>query len=297
MRSPGDIRAAWKARPSSYSAPVWALILALDALPWPWGEELLAGGFVARAFVRTSRWRRALAWAGAHAATPGQRWTLARALCAHHGRFVARSAMVGLRDGESLRRHLSVLGAEHLAAASPGAILLGFHLGPAQSYLALRVAGHRLTWIGALGASGAWPRAIVARFQDGHDDLLLPGAPHAWARRLYRARQLLREGRHVFISADGTGAEAFTVPVRGGVVPIGAGAMFLRRTTGAAVLPVLSHMEGRTQVVTIHPALPPRLADAALDRQACRDALAALLGEHVRRFPEHCYALAFGLPE
>src|SRR5262245_1145060 len=55
MRRPADLAAAWGARPWGYSRPVWALVLALDALPWPWGEEILARGFAARAFVRLTR--------------------------------------------------------------------------------------------------------------------------------------------------------------------------------------------------------------------------------------------------
>jgi hypothetical protein len=50
------------------------------------------------------------------------------------------------------------------------------------------------------------------------------------------------------------------------------------------------------QVVTVHPPLPPAVDDPAADRDLCRDALAPLLEAHVRRFPEQCYSLAFGLP-
>lgn len=296
MRSLGDLAAAWEARPRTYSRVVWALALALDALPWPWGEEILARCFVARAFVRTARLRRALAWAGAQPGAGRRRWSLARSLCFHHGRFVARSALVGMRDPETLRRHVEARGEEHLAAAGAGAILLGFHLGPAQSYLALRVLGHRLTWVGARGASAAWSRAIRARYQDGRGDLLLPRAQSAWARRLYRARQIVLEGGTVFISADGGGAQALSIPLPGGPALIGAGWLLLRRTTKATVLPVLSHMDGRVQVVTIHPPLPAPLSDPALDLEACRRALGELLGEHARRFPEQCYSLAFWLP-
>jgi hypothetical protein len=55
-------------------------------------------------------------------------------------------------------------------------------------------------------------------------------------------------------------------------------------------------MEGRTQVVTVHPSLPPQGTDPALDLDACRRSLASLLGEHVRRFPEQCYSLVFPAP-
>jgi lauroyl/myristoyl acyltransferase len=296
MRSLTDLRRAWGARPGSYSPVVWALILALDALPWPWGEEILARCFVARAFVRRDRFRQALAWARAQPDSSRAPRRLARSLCAFHGRFVARSALVGMRDPDTVRRHVAVRGEEHLAAAGTGAILLGFHLGPAQSYLALRALGHRLIWVGGRGASPGWSPAIRERYQCDHGDLLLPDVPYAWERRLYKARQILKSGRSVFISADGSGAVAFSVPLPGGLAAIGTGWLLLRQSTKAPVLPVLSHLEGRTQVVTVLPPLPPRLADPARDREAYRRAIADVMGDYVCRFPEQCYSLVFGLP-
>jgi hypothetical protein len=137
----------------------------------------------------------------------------------------------------------------------------------------------------------------LARFQDGRGDLHLSGAAYVWERRLYRARQLLAEGQTVFISADGAGAGALSVPIAGGVaVALGAGWQLLRRSTKATVLPVLSHLDGRVQVVTIHPPLPLPVPDPAEDTDAVLAALGPLLRAHVQRFPEQCYSLAFGLP-
>src|SRR6185369_5251094 len=96
------------------------------------------------------------------------------------------------RDADTVRRHVAVRGEEHLAEAGPGAILLGFHLGPAQSYLALRALGHRLVWVGGRGASPGWSPVIREHYQRDHGDLLLPDVPYAWERRLYRARQILQ---------------------------------------------------------------------------------------------------------
>src|ERR1700693_5391971 len=158
MPSLRDLGAAWGVRPASYSRRVWALILVLDRLPWPWGEEILARVFVLSAFVRTTRLRQALDWAAAPQSTGRGRWHLARSLCAYHGRFVARSALVGIREPETLRHLITIRGEEHLAATGRGLILLGFHLGPPGPHLALQVAGHRLTWVGPRGASGAWSR-------------------------------------------------------------------------------------------------------------------------------------------
>src|SRR6185369_9807063 len=115
----------------------------------------------------------------------------------------------------------------------------------------------------------------------------------ARARALYRARRILLDGGSIFITADGPGTAAFEVPLPGGSARICAGWLLLRQTTGACVLPVLSHMEGRTQVVTVHPALAPLDADPVRDLDVCRGELERLLADHVRRFPEQCYMLAF----
>jgi len=289
-----DLADAWKLRPASYSRAVWTLVLVLDRLPWPLGEEGMSASFVARAFVRTERLRQALAWAGAQSETNGSRWRLALALCARHGRFVARSALVGVRNAETLRRLSALLGEEHLSAAAGGVIFLGFHLGPPGAYLVLRVAGHSVTWIGGRGATGAWPREIRRRYQTILESQFFPEEDrHVWVRRLHQARRLLETGESVFISADGEGEPAFAVPLAGGALSVGRGWWALRRATGAPVLPVLSHMRGRTQIATIHHALPPPVADPDLDLETCRQALGRLLADHLRRFPDHCYSLAF----
>jgi lauroyl/myristoyl acyltransferase len=292
-----DLRDAWAGRPPAYNRFVWALVLVLGRLPWPWGEEMFAAGFALRVFLKTARLRQALAWAATQTGPGRKRWRLARALCAYHGRFVARSALVGVRDVESLRRLVSVRGEAHLAALPGAAILLGCHLGPAGSYLALRVAGQRLTWVGGRGASGAWSREIRTRYQSAAESQFFSRDALAWTRRLYQARRMLVDGERVFISADGEGGSAFAVPLPGGgSIAVGTGWLALRRATGALVLPVLSHMEGRVQVVTVHPPLPQCDADPQRDLDLCRSALGRVFGEHVLRFPEQCYSLAFPVP-
>ena len=294
-----DLGAAWQLRPPHHSRRLWALILALDSLRWPLGEELLARCFVISGLVGRRGRRQALAWA---AAQPGSRirtGRMARSLCANQGRFLARGALVGIHDPEVLERHIAVRGAEHLEAPGRrGTILIGFHLGPRNAYLALRVAGHALTWMGGQTTSGAWAQPIRDRYQPPGQDLLPPRREHLVSdltrlRLLYRARQILLDGGRVFIGADGVGTEAFSLPLPGGPLSIRAGWLFLREATGATVLPVLSHMEGHVQVVTIHPPLPDRVDDAALDLQACRRALGDLLSDYVRQFPEQCPTLAF----
>jgi len=292
-----DLSDAWAARPPTYGRLVWAPILTLDLLPWPWGEQIFAAGFVVRAFFKTARLRQALGWARERTGPGRGRWRLARALCANHGRFVARSALVGIRDVETLRRSISVRGGAHLAAVPGAAILLGSHLGPAGSYLALRVMGHRLTWVGGRGASGAWSREIRARYQSPAESRFFADDRLAWTRRLYQARRMLLSGERVFISADGEGGSAFAVPLPGGgSTAVGTGWLALRRATGAPVFPVLSHMEGRVQVVTVHPPLPPCDADPDRDLDVCLSALGRVFGEHVIGFPEQCYSLAFPAP-
>jgi lauroyl/myristoyl acyltransferase len=91
----------------------------------------------------------------------------------------------------------------------------------------------------------------------------------------------------------GSGRMTFQVELPGGSARIRSGWFVLRRQCAVPVLPVLTHLEGRTQVITICPPLPPPDPDAARDLEVCRVRLAALLEDYVRRFPEQCYALTF----
>lgn len=286
-------RATWGARPDSYSRVIWGLILALRPLPWPWGEDLLAAIFAARGALPGRRGRQARRWAAAQPAGVRSPRVLACALCAFHGRFVARSAFLGIRGAEAGRRLVAVGGVASLTSSERGMILLGFHLGPPNAYVALRTAGLRLTWIGGRGASGAWAPELRARYQSRREAAFFGSDPGRWVQRLHRARQLLHAGEHVFINADGDGREAATIALPGGPLTLRAGWLALRRATGAPVVPVLSRLEGRTHVVTVHPPLPEPLADGAADLEACRGALAGILTDYVRRFPEQCYSLAF----
>jgi hypothetical protein len=294
-----DLGEAWQLRPPHHSRRVWALILALDRLRWPLGEELLARSFVISAFVGRRGRRQALAWAATQPSAGTRTGRMAWSLCANQGRFLARGALVGIRQPEALARHIAVRGEEHLDASGRcGTILIGFHLGPRNAYLALRVAGHALTWVGGQTTSGAWSRPIRDRYQQPGQDLLPPGREHLVSdltrvRLLYRARRIILDGGRVFIGADGVGTEAFSLSLPGGPLSIRAGWLSLRGATGAPVLPVLSHMEGHVQVVTIHPPLPAPVNDPAPDLHACRQALGDLLHDYLRQFPEQCPMLAF----
>lgn len=288
--------AFWRARPEQYPRVTWLLMLGLDLLPWPWGEEILRGLFVAKALVEPSRLRQALRWAGAHSSGGRARFELALATCAHHGRVVARSALIGLRDPEQLRPHLLVRGEEHLRAAPRGAILLGFHLGMPNSDVALQMMGHAVTWLGGWRASRGWAREAWRPLIEPTRSLSLSEGKLSWGAVLARARQVLLEGGAIYMTADGgAGREEFRVPLRGGPLFVRSGWRILRDRTAAAVLPVLAHSEGRMHVVTIHPPLPDLRRDP--DLHACREVLGRLLTEYVARFPEQCYTLAFRLPE
>ena len=285
------LRVLWNARSRDCSRVTWVALIALRPLPWPWSERILAACFRVKGFVKLRGLRIALASA---AAQPGirNRWRLALALFAYQGRFLARNSLLGIRAPEALARLVTVRGAAHLPGPGQGVILLGFHAGPRLSWLALRVAGVRLTWLGGR-PSALWPPEIRARCFDGHGDLLLSRGVVQSVRLLRRAQMILRDGGTLFVNADGAGAVAFSVALPGRSVEIHQGWLTLRRLTGAMVLPVLSHLEGDIQIVTLHPPLPSPADDPAVDLEHCRRAISDLLIAYTRRFPEQCVSNAF----
>jgi lauroyl/myristoyl acyltransferase len=290
--APPGLRDLWRTRPSVHSAGVWALILALDGLPWPWGEDLLARLFAGVALVNGSRRRRALAWAAHRPGRPT--WRLALEASAFRGRWVARSALLGLRGHDDLRRHVVLHGERHLAPAGTGTILLGFHLGPPNTDVALRVAGHPLAWFGHSRHSPAWSRAPWRALRDPGESLSPPDGQRFWPGYLYRARRILLDGGTMYIKADAwKGREFCRVLVPGGAARIMAGWVMLARQTGARVLPVMTHLAGRDQVITIHPPLPRLAPGDAEELAEWRSILRALIAGYVERFPEQCPALAF----
>ena len=287
------LRDLWSRRPWLYSRPLWALTLGLDLLPWPWGEDLLAHLFAAVALVRGSRRRAAIAWSSQQ---PGRRaWRLALAVSAFRGRWVARSSLLGIRRPGDLRRQVAVHGEEHLAAAPGGAILLGFHLGPPNVDVGLRILGHRVAWLGSARRSRAWSRDAWRPLLDPKDNLCPSDTNWFWPGYLYRARRLLLDGGALFILADAwDGREVFRVPLPGGhPLIIRAGWLTLWRQTGARVLPVTTHLEGRVQVITIHAPLPTPGPHDADGPSAWPDILCSLVKDYVRRFPEQCPVLPF----
>lgn len=282
-------------RPRRHSLPARAFFGSVNALPWPWGEEVMATVGVARGFVQPRRLRHALGWASHYRHGLADRWRLALSVLAHDGRFEATHSLIGVRHAEQLRSHLAVDGAEHLSRAMEhgGTILLGFHVGPRTSWLALRILGFGVhAFIGhdyhrfrRPGLREVLDSAETVRPQEGD-----PARRAAW---LHRARRLLLERKTVFITADRViSQDTFEIAVPGATAKLGSGWLALRRHTGAATLPVLMHREGRRGVVTIYPPLPPPQPDPAQDMAGCREVLTRILSDYTRRFPEQCRGLA-----
>src|SRR5262249_62121477 len=110
--------------------------------------------------------------------------------------------------------------------------------------------------------------------------------PRARSRVLW-ALMILLDGGTVFMMADGwglRGRQVLRVTVTGGAVVIMPGWLTLWCQTGACVLPVLTHLAGRTQVVAIH---PPLERDGG-GEEAWPERLSSIVRACVDRFPEEC---------
>ena len=250
---------------AGFPGPLWAVLRALHRLPWPLGEKALGALFVIKAFAKHDELRRALAWASAFARGLA-RWRLALSTLSMRGRFVARGALVGMRSMDDILRLYTVAGQEHVRAASGAIILLGFHVGPPYSYAALRGIGRAVTLFGLKGIPDEWSHGTWGSSRTDNQDLLITHEGASKATMLHRAQQVLRKGGTLFVTADTVkgmeGREAFRLPIHGRDLVVKSGWLALHRTTGAAVLPVLAHQEGRGVAVTIHP--PLRLCSAAV---------------------------------
>jgi len=151
-------------------------MIALDIVPRPWGEDLVAQLFAIVGMLRPSRRRQALAWARRHG---GRRpWPLAAALCAFLGRWTARSKLLGFRCPDDFCRHLVVEGEQYLEAGREGVILLAFHVGPPNADIGLKALGHALTSLAwrQRDRSGWW-RPAWRSLLDASPDLTSGGNP------------------------------------------------------------------------------------------------------------------------
>jgi len=136
--------------------------------------------------------------------------------------------------------------------------------------------------------------ALLSSFLDPRENLSPPDDAWFWLGYLYRARRILLEGGALFIMADSwIGRELFRVPLPGGPAVIRSGSLTLQRQTGARVLSVTTHLEGRAQIITIHPPLPPPSDGDDVAPQRWRAVISSLMTDYLRRFREQCPVLAF----
>ena len=267
------------------------LMALLRVCPPALATEVLAAMAIADGVVRRRRFSRALAWCAAQGFQGWEKWRMASAILANHGRFVAQEAMLGVDGLDDFARRARIVGREHLDRRSGGTILLGFHLGPPRAWLALRALGYPVHFVARkdAGEGQCWDDLIMQ-----HIVVPVPAdSPVERAQAMYRLRQLLQEDALVLLTVDGPfGREAFSIDLPGRSFSVRGGWLALRRQTGAAVLPMLVHEEGDQMVIEVHPPLPASDADPTRDAAACRDTLTPLLTDYVRRYPEQCRYLA-----
>jgi len=268
------------------------LLILLDILPWPWGEDILAGLFMLVGLAQPSRRRAAVVLARAGASA--RPWRLAAAICAFRGRWVARAQLLGVRSPAQLRHRLVIEGAEHLDSIRGPAILLGFHLGPPCGEAIFRLLGYPVTYVGwhDRDVSMGWWSEEWRPFAASTPLSRAAGDSGNWAAVLYHARRVLLDGGKIHIRVDGEGREAFRLPLRVGPWSIAGGWLALHQLTGASVLPVVHHLDGRQHIITIRPPLPTSESDPQKRLAGWLDLLTRLFDDFVERFPAQCPHLA-----
>jgi hypothetical protein len=177
---------------------------------------------------------------------------------------------------------------------SGAAIILGFHVGPPSGDLIFRILGYPVTFLGKSDRNAAigWWSDAWRPFVETSPLSFAANDRKSWPAVLYAARQTLLDGGTIYILADGSGVEAFRLPLSVGDWPIRAGWAALHRLTGAPVVPLFHHLAGRRHVVSVHPPLPALPSDPPTGLEVWRDTLTRLLEDYVRRFPEQCPHLA-----
>ena len=274
-----------------------AAIQSARRLPPPVLETAFAGVGLLQGVLRPSRGRRAYRWASGLEPPGLRRWQLAAAVLANRGRVIAISGLPALVPPETFRRHVTIEGTEHLAAAAQrgGTILLGLHVLPGVATLALAAHGYRLVPTGMAGAFKGWTLAEAswAPLLDEWRRGILWRDERSAAGGLAHLRGLLLRGATVHLTADGPfGREAFRISLPAGALVVRSGWWTLRRLTRATTLPILARRDGRRLVVAVHAPLPEPTDDPGDDVRACRAALVPLVAELVRRAPAQCEALA-----
>ena len=286
---------AWPEEAWRYPKHVRIATRCFDVLPWPIGVECLAIGR-GLTMLPGPRGQRARAWAAHHRSSRTSQWQLAFDVLSHRVRFHAISALVGARHPDLLKSRIEVRGEEHLTRAqSHGATLLvGFHIGPPGTFLALRLRGLKLLFVGLLDVSGRWHRPAWEPYLDPSETISIHRSDvTSGTRALQRARSRLAAGGTAMVMADGpVGHELCRIPVRGADIILRRGWFALRRLTGATTLPVLSHWTNHRRVIEFGLPLPPPDDDVDRDASACSAALAPILSAYVDRHPEQCPLLA-----
>lgn len=273
------------------------IVRGLRRLPFSLAEGIMIGLSLGQALLDPGRLRRAHAWAAASRAGSRGACGVVLGALVHRGRALATCPALGILDPERFRARLDVEGLRWLedARARGGVVLLGFHLGLLALDQGLALLGHDLAVLGGPGRF-RWPptpeswRPARQRIQglEWAED-----APGSQAYSLYRLRRHAAAGGTVMIMGDGASGRAlFDLPLPGASLVVRAGWFALRRLTGLPSLPVLCHRERGRWRLTIHPPLPAPQADESRDREACRAALATILGSFVARYPEQCLFLA-----
>ena len=275
-------------------ASIRAVLYALDYLPWPMGEEACALLFLLRDGLTPSRVRLAWRWCAVHPVPGESRVRSVINLFRFRGRFRATHALLGVRSPAALGERVRVEGQDRLPR-SGGAILLGSHIGPPAVGEALIVAGCPVRQVAGARHSRTWSSEAWAEIRSASETFPLSEVSSALGGVLYRARRHVMNGERVYMTADGgRGRSAFQLCVPGApAASIKAGWMALRRECGVPVFPVTSHLEGRIQVIEVHPALPERDADRQRDEVQCREAIERVWTAFADAYPAQCGGLLF----
>jgi lauroyl/myristoyl acyltransferase len=261
----------------------------LGWLPFRVVARLFALLSLAHLALEPRRLQGALAWAEAQGRTGLGKWKLALTLMSNRGYFTAARTIGAFLDPEQMRGLVRLEGREHLEPTEIGTILLSFHLGPMFATWTLMAYRYDFAGTGSGHTAGLPYRLPAWRGARTSTYIHWPGTGEAArAIGLYRIRRVLLSGHTVKMAGDGMGVEIFPIRVPGGIVSIKSGWWTLRRLTGARVIPILEHREGSGFVLVACPPLPPPAADPEEDLRICHAALARLIEEQVKRFPEQC---------
>ena len=268
-------------------------------LPRGLAEHIFSAAGLIEAVAAPRRAAAAYAWAGAQGPSTLGRWQILASLLAHRGRRFVYSWAPVFEEPAQFRSRVRLEGRQHLdAVVGRPSILLGFHVGlpavgpalNAYGYNVITAAAgslHFLDWATAQ-PGWSWNRENRVRFP------LHADADRARALALHRLRGLLLAGRTLRMIGDGTlGRELFRVPLPIGALVVRSVWWWLRRQTGAAVVPVLGYRDGAGAVVTAYPPLPGPGSDEAQDLERCRAELGPLIHDFIVRHADQCLPWRF----